>query len=272
MSSNGNGDTRASVQSVERAVTILELLARNGSGTVTEVSHELGVHKSTAFRLLATLVGRGLVEQHGETGEYSLGFGLVNLAQAVTVGPNLTRQAHAACEWLAEQTGESVTLSVLDGLESVTIDQILATSSVVSRSWLGRRTPLHCTSTGKVALAHLPDQVRRKVLAGPHEKYTPSTIVDPAALRTEIKRVRQTGYALAKEEFEEGLSTIAAPVREADGSVVAAIGVAGPAYRLDDDEFERIARLTRDAAAQTSSRLGYLFGSDGDAELADQPS
>ncbi|HLR96008.1 MAG TPA: IclR family transcriptional regulator [Jiangellaceae bacterium] len=272
MNINGTGHTRGGIQSIDRAVTVLQYLAYNGSGSVTEVSHELDVHKSTAFRILNTLVGRGLVEQHGETGEYSLGFGLVHLAQAVSVGPNLTRQAHEACQWLAEQTAETVTLSVLDGLDTVTIDQILASSSVVSRSWLGRRTPLHCTSTGKVALAHLPEVVRRRVLAGPHEQYTERTITDPAVLSTEIDQVHAEGYAFAIEELEEGLSTAAAPVRAADGSVIAAMGVTGPAYRLDADELQRISKLVREAAAQASSRLGYLAAGNGGTTPPAEPS
>ena len=245
------------VQSIERAVTILEFLARNGWSGVTEVGNELEVHKSTAFRMLSTLEGRGLVEQHVSSGQYHLGFGLVHLARAVRVGPDLARQIQPNCEWLAQKTSETVTLTVLEGEECVTIDQIISTSTVVSRSWLGRRTPLHCTSPGKVFLASLPASRCEEILSEVHEPFTEHTMVSPEALRDEVRRVRSLGYATTAEEFEEGLSAVAAPVRAADGTVVAAIGISGPTYRLDEAETARAVPLVREAAEQASVRFGY---------------
>ncbi|MGH3425066.1 MAG: IclR family transcriptional regulator, partial [Nocardioidaceae bacterium] len=187
-----------------------------------------------------------------------LGFGLVHLANAVTVGPDLTRQAQAGCEWLAELSEETVTLSVLEGDESVTVDQIISTSTVVTRSWLGRRTPLHCTSPGKVFLASLPTSRRSGIIAGRHERHTERTIVDPERLREEVERVRVDGYATAFEELEDGLSSAAAPIRGVDGSVVAAIGVSGPSYRLDADRMREVVPLVCEAADRVSAGLGHL--------------
>jgi DNA-binding IclR family transcriptional regulator len=251
--STSNGRSSGHVQSVERAIAILELLARHDWAGVTDVGNTLGVHKSTAFRLLSTLESRGLVEQHAQTGKYRLGFGLVHLAHAVTVGPDVTRQAQSGCEWLARYSEETVTLSVLEGNESVTIDQILSTSTVASRSWLGRRTPLHCTAPGKVFLAHLDDDAREAIVTGTHVRYTQHTIVDPALLRDELEQVRVNGYATTFEEFEEGLAAAAAPVFGADNDVVAAIGLSGPSYRLDPDEITKAGVLVRDAAAMAST-------------------
>lgn len=252
---NGGGQ----VQSVDRAVAVLEFLARNGWSGVTEVGEALDVHKSTAFRLLSTLESRGLVEQHTETGQYHLGFGLVHLARAVVVGPDIARRARTACEWLAERTSETVTLSVLEADGCVTIDQIIADSAVVSRSWLGRRTPLHCTSPGKVLLAYLPPDRRDELLSGPLERFTDHTITDAAELRDVLERVRDDGYATTVEELEEGLSAAAAPVRAADGHVVATIEVSGPSYRLGPAELVEVVRLVREAADQASARFGYTI-------------
>lgn len=235
----------------------MEFLARNGWSGVTEVGDALDVHKSTAFRLLSTLESRGIVERHVETGQYHLGFGLVDLARAVIVGPDIAGRARAACEWLAERTDETVTLSVLEGEECVSIDQIIAASTIVSRSWLGRRTPLHCTSTGKVILAFLPDDQQAELVAGPHKPYTEATIVDPAALRELLAQVRENGCAMTQEEYEEGLSSAAAPVYAADGRVVATIEVSGPSYRLGDTELAEIAPLVVEAALKASTRFGY---------------
>lgn len=261
--SSSDDRARGRVQSVERAVTILEFLARNEWSGVTDIGNELGVHKSTAGRILSTLEARGLVEQHVDSGKYRLGVGLVHLARAVTVEPELTREAKAACEWLAQQTEETVTLAVLEGDECVTIDQIISTSTVVSRSWLGRRTPLHCTAPGKVFLASLPAARRAEVLAGPHQPHTERTIIDPVALREEIEQVGTDGYATTCEEFEDGLSAAAAPVRGADGTVVAVIGLSGPSYRLGEEQLAQVAPLVRDAAMQASSRIGYWHRDEG---------
>jgi DNA-binding IclR family transcriptional regulator len=253
-----SGERRSNgVQSVERAITILEFLARSGWSGATEVGHELGVHKSTAFRLLSTLERRGLVEQHADSGKYRLGAGLAHLARGITTDPDLTQQARYACEWLARQTEETVTLTVLEGSDCVTIDQIVSTSTVVSRSWLGRHTPVHCTSPGKVFLALLPEERRAELLALSRERYTERTIVDPDELRAEIERVRSAGYATTVDEFEVGLTAAAAPVRAADGAVVAAIGVSGPSYRLTAQRLGELVPLVRDAALLASVRLGY---------------
>lgn len=255
--STSNGRSTGTVQSVERAIAILEFLARNEWAGVTDVGHALGVHKSTAFRLLNTLESRGLAERNLHTGKYRLGFGLVHLAHAVTVEHDVTRQAQVGCEWLAEHSEETVTLSVLEAYESVTIDQILSTSTVASRSWLGRRTPLHCTAPGKVLLAALDDDERESIIAGPHERYTDFTIVDAEALREEIDHVRAHGYASTYQEFEEGLSAAASPVYGTDGSVVAAIGLSGPSYRLDEEQLAASAPIVREAAEKASAGFGY---------------
>ncbi|MGH3517632.1 MAG: IclR family transcriptional regulator [Haloechinothrix sp.] len=245
------------VQSVERAITILEFLARDGWSGVTDVGNELGVHKSTAFRLLSTLERRGLVEQHADSGKYRLGAGLAHLARGIAVDPGITQQARYGCEWLARQTDETVTLTVLEDTECVTIDQIVSSSTVISRSWLGRRTPVHCTSPGKVFLAFLPADRQAVLIDRVHERYTDRTIVDPAELRTEIERVRADGYATNFDEFEGGLTAAAAPVRAADGTVVAAIGVSGPSYRLAEHQLLELAPSVREAADLASARLGY---------------
>lgn len=253
MSENSDELAPGHVRSVDRAVTILEFLARNGWSGVTDVGHALGVHKSTAFRLLSTLEARGLVEQHVDSGKYRLGFGLVQLAHAVGVGPDIRHQARAGCEWLAEQTEETITLAVLEGGSAVTIDQIVSTSTVASRSWLGRSTPLHCTSPGKVFLASMSDEEFADVVGRGLERSTERTIIDPDVLAEHVRQVRADGYATTIDEFEDGLSSTAAPVLATDGSVVAAIVVSGPTQRLDEGRLTALAPLVREAGARASA-------------------
>lgn len=245
------------MQSVERAISILEFLAHNGWSGVTDVAAELRVHKSTASRLLSTLERRGLVEQHADSGKYRLGVGIAYLARAVNINPDITQGARAGCEWLAQHTDETVTLTVLGEADCITVDQISSSSSVASQSWLGRHTPLHCTSPGKVFLAHEGVERRDRLLTGPLARYTERTVTDPAEVRAELERVLADGVATAVDEFEDGLTSVAAPVRAADGVVVAAICASGPSYRLDAEQLARLVPVVRDAADIASNRLGY---------------
>jgi DNA-binding IclR family transcriptional regulator len=260
---SNNGDPKAVVQSVDRALAILEILEREGWMGVTALAAELQIHKSTAFRLLATLEQRGLVEQHVETQKYRLGFALVRLAGAVRAGLDLTRSARPVCEWLSEQTGETVNLAVLEGGEVVNIDQVNLSSSVVSVDWLGRRTGLHVTSTGKVFLASLPERVRDDILRSGLPRLTDRTITDPDRLRAELADIRERGWGSTEEELELGLNAVAAPVHGADGSVLAAICVSGPVFRLTRERLSAVGPLAADAAQQISRRLGSPTSDDG---------
>jgi DNA-binding IclR family transcriptional regulator len=246
------------LQSVARAVRALELIAEAGALGVSELGRLLGVHKATASRLIATLAERGLVERDPVTEKYRLGFGLIRLAGAAMAGLDLVRTGHPILEDLAERTRETVNLGVLSGDAVVYVDQISGTRAIVSVSWVGRSTPLHCTSNGKVLLANMPAAERDRLLARPLERLSPHTIVDPAALVAQLGEIRIRGYAQTLEELEEGLNAVAAPVRGSDGDVVAALSVSGPAFRMRAVDLPRIARLTMEAAGAVSRRLGYV--------------
>jgi DNA-binding IclR family transcriptional regulator len=246
------------IQSVGRALTILELLADEREMGVTELGRRLGVHKATASRMVATLGEHGLVERDPATDRYRLGVGLMRLAGTAAASLELVSGARPMLEELARQTGETVNLAVLDGDEVMNIDQITGTRSVVSTSWVGKRTPLHCTSNGKVLLAFMEEGERNRLLELPLDRRTKNTITDVSALRTDLARVRAEGYAFTIEEIEEGLNAAAAPVRDAGGNVVAAVSVAGPAFRLVPAELPRIARDTKETAGAISRRLGFI--------------
>ena len=254
---SGNNQTRAAVQSVHRAVSVLEFLSRVGWAGVTEVANALDVHKSTAYRLLATLKDRGLVEQDVDTDRYRLGMGMVALASTVAADLDLVRAARPVCQRLSEQTQETVTLTVLAGDEAVVIYQASAPSSAVSVNWTGRHVPLHCGSDGKILLAHLPESRQRSILRRPLSRFTENTIVDPARLRVQLRAIRANGSASAVQEFEIGLNSVGAPIRSADGSVIAALSVSGPAFRLPLSSLPRLQELAVGAAADISRRLGF---------------
>ena len=248
------------VRSVDRAVAILDLLARDGWRSGAEVARDLGVHRSTALRLLSTLERHALVERDPRTAKYRLGRRLPQLASVVTGELDLRFVARPVCEQLAGTVGETVTLDVLDADQIVPIEQATGSTSVVSINWLGRRTPVHCTASGKVILAFAQVAVRERLLSRPLEPMTPHTIVDRAQLEEQLAAARESGFARTFQELEVGLNAIAAPVYSAHGDVVAAIDVSGPAHRLREGDRPELVGLTREAAADLSRRLGYRTG------------
>jgi DNA-binding IclR family transcriptional regulator len=253
---NGRG-AAGSVQSVDRAVSVLEILARHGEAGVTEIADELDVHKSTAFRLLGVLENRGLVAQEKERGKYYLGAGVLRLAGAAAVRLDISQEGVPVCRELADELGETSNIAVLDDDAAVNIMQARGTASVTAQNWLGRRTPLHATASGKVLLAHLPPTLREGLLARPLHRFTERTVTGAAALRGELETVAQRGYAITQEELEIGLAAVAAPVRSHDGKVIAAISVSGPVYRLSPDRLPELAKRALAAGAELSRRMGY---------------
>ncbi len=252
-----NSKSSSAVQSVDRAITVMEFLSHQGWSGVTEVANEIGIHKSTAYRLLATLKDRGLVEQDSATEKYRLGFGIVLLASTVTADLDVVRYARPVCERLSEETEETVTLTAMEGDEAVVIHQTLPTSSMMNVDWSGWHTPPHTTAAGKVLLAHLPEHQRRIILRRPLESFTEHTIVESEDLRAQLREIRETGYGYTIEELEVGMNAAGAPIRSADGAVVAAVGVSGPAFRFPADSIPEMGELVVKAAEEISQRLGF---------------
>jgi DNA-binding IclR family transcriptional regulator len=255
---DGGGKARDnSVQSVDRAISILQVLARRGVAGVTEISKELSVHKSTVSRLLGTLEARGLVDQATQRGRYRLGYGVTQLAEGASNKQDLTLISRPVCNDLAEDVGETVNVVVHEGRTVVTIDQVMGSSSITTVNWFGQRQTLHATSAGKVFLASMPQDELQTYLDEEMTRYTPHTIVDPAKLETELVSVREKGYARTMEEQEIGLVAVAAPIRALDGRVIAALAVSGPTFRIDETRISSIAKRLLSAAAEISERNGY---------------
>lgn len=265
--SNGNGEKRATgdapqsqVQSVDRALSILGILARQGEAGVTEIAAELDVHKSTAFRLVVALENHDLVEQIGDRGKYRLGFGIVRLAGATTAKLDISRESRPVCERLAAELGETVNVAVLDGGAAIYVSQEQGRAAVSVTNWIGQRTPLHATSTGKVLLAWAGQDQLTALLENRLLKHTDRTITGKAALRAELEKVRERGWACTSEELEIGLNAVAAPIRDGADKVVAAVCVSGPSFRLTVESFPAVAGKLLDGAREISTRIGN-FGS-----------
>lgn len=250
-------DKGSSVQSVDRALAILELVAARGDSGITEIAEELEVHKSTASRLVAALQRRRLLEQVGERGKYALSYGIVRLAAATAARLDVARLGQPICQRLAESLGETVNIAVTDGEAGITVVQEYGTAAITSQNWVGRRSPLHATSAGKVLLAWMAEDDRRPRLRRRLPRFTDDTIVEAGALRTELARVLDEGHARSFEELEVGMHAVAVPVFSADDTVGSALSATGPSYRLPRRRARAIVGDLREGAAELSAKLGF---------------
>ncbi len=219
------------VQSIERAFSVLGALA-DGPAGVTDVAVRVGLAKSTAARMLASLEREGAVEQvPGET-RYQLGPRIAALASGRQETRGLVAIAHPALVELAGVTGEAAGLSVPDGRTVHYIDQVDSPNPVQVRDWTGSRIPMHAVSSGQVFLAHVSPSALARILAEPLEAFTPKTLTSAAVLLERLRAVRRDGHAWVHEEFAVGIASIAAGIAGADGELIAAVHVHGPTYRF----------------------------------------
>jgi len=251
-----NGGTAAPVQSVDRALTILELLARGGESSVTDIAAGLGVHKSTAFRLLATLETHRLVEQVNDRGRYRLGVGNLRLAGATTARLDVVSEARPVTRQLASDTGETVNITVLSDESALYLDQVAGNSALQSHNWVGQRIPLHATSNGKVLLSELSDAELAAALPD-LPRFTAHTITSRRELVAQLAEVRRVGYAVAVDELEMGLTAAAAPIRSAHGDIIASMSISGPTFRLNRARLDDTVPMVVAAALEVSHRLGW---------------
>ena len=243
------------VQSIERAFAVLGALADGPLG-VTEVGQRARLPKSTAARLLASLGREGVVEQvPGET-RYRLGPRLALLASGVRPTRSLVALARSSLSQLASTAGEAAGLSVPDGDLVHYIDQVDSPNPVSVRDWTGSRVPLHAVSSGQVLLAFWPPAALDRYLERPLERFTDRTLVAAADVRARVRQVQRDGYAWVRDEFDEGISSVAAPIADASGEVVAAVHLHGPSYRFPASGRDgAVAALVVAAGARISESL-----------------
>jgi len=250
----------SSVQSIRRAFDVLEALGDGPLG-VTEVADRAGLPKSTAARLLATLSGEGAVEQIPGDTAYRLGPRLITLAGGFSLTRSLAAIARPILAELAAASGEAAGLGVPDGDLVHYIDQVDTPNPVQVRDWTGARAPLHAVSSGQVLLAFRPAGAVDRFLAGPLESFTARTLVDPEAVRARLHEVRRQGFTWAIEEFDPGISSVAAPIADASGEVIAAVHLHGPSYRFppvgggSEDASAELAQLVVIGAARIAAGL-----------------
>ncbi len=247
------------MQSVDRALSLLELLAQSGGGTsLTDLSARAGLNISTCHHLLATLLKAGYVAQVPGRRTYALGARVLHLGQAFMRQVDLPRRAQPVLDRLNEATGEAVQLAVLQGDQVVTVAKSEARQAVrVDAGVIGTAEPPHATATGKAMLAWLPDdQVRRILDVNGLKSFTPNTITDRAALIEDMRHVRRNGFAIDREEFQQGVVCIGAAVRDHSGAVIGSLSVSAPAFRAGEEHLALIRHAVGEAARELSAEFG----------------
>jgi DNA-binding IclR family transcriptional regulator len=242
---------------LERGLRLLQFFAAAGEATPAEAAKATGLSRSATYRIADRLRGWGFLEANPATEALRLGSEAVRLGMAALASLEVTRLAPPYLRRLADQTKETVNLAVVDGDEVVYIHKEEGTLAVKMSARLGSRRPLHCTALGKAYLAALaPEELEARLAGLELARHTAATITDPAALAAELERVRRRGWAVDDEEVEEGVYCLGAAVRDHRRLAVAAISVAGPAYRLRA-RADQVGTLVAGTAAAISRRLGH---------------
>jgi DNA-binding IclR family transcriptional regulator len=245
-------------QTVLRAVALLKSFsdARPEWG-LSDLARAVGLNKTTTYRLLTALEAEGMITRSAHTEGYRLGPAAIALGGQALRSNGLRAAAHAELVVLARATQETATLEVLAEGQVLILDEVMGTHVLGNVQSLGTRWPAHATSTGKILLAHLPAAECDAILASGLAPFTSHTLTRLPALRRELARARSQGYAVAREELEDGFVAIGAAVRNYAGHVVAAVSVGGPSLRLTADRLPELGRLVMEAGERISRQLGF---------------
>ncbi|MGB6607368.1 MAG: IclR family transcriptional regulator [Atribacterota bacterium] len=247
------------IKVLDKTFSILEILLQHGSAiNMTEISEKLGLYPSTTHRILDTLRHWGYVEQDPKSQKYRLGLKLLELGMAKLHQMDLAREATPYLKELVKQCNETVHLGVLEGGEVLYLAKEESSQTIRMISYVGKRAPLHCTSLGKVLLAYLSVEERKKILEEKVlSRLTENTITDKRELEKELDNVREQGFALDREENEKDVRCVAAPIKNYQGEVIAAVSISSPIFRIDKNKQNDLKKALIETSEKISTRLGY---------------
>jgi IclR family transcriptional regulator, KDG regulon repressor len=250
---------RGGVQSIGRAFAILEEVARNRDGIgLADLSKRVGLHNSTTFHLIRTMVSLGYIRQMKDTKRYRIGRPLFALAAGCLDEIEMVSLATPVLEQLSRDSGESSHFAIHMGDSVVVIARTSGPGAFQFADRVGVVRPTHCTALGKVILAALrPEQLDRHLARSELKPFTTKSITEPDRLGREIEEVRRTGIAFDDGEFDTELRCVAVPVRDFTGQVIGAIGISGPVWRLSIQTLQTRARTVQQAAAALSAEFGF---------------
>ena len=251
--------SRQPLQTVLKALALLQAFDLDEEWLgVRELGRILNLNSATVHNLLSTLATAGFVEQDPGSRKYRLGLGLVRMAGIKLAQLDIVGIANPLLKHLAESTGETITLSVLHGDDLLYLAKVESAQPVRVASRIGGSAPLHCSANGKALLAFRPPAEIDRMLARPLKRYTEATVVNPERIKEDLKRIRGSGYATDFGAYIEGVNAIAAPVRDAQGVIVASLGVVAPASRLTRSKASTYASPAIATANHIASGLGWI--------------
>jgi DNA-binding IclR family transcriptional regulator len=240
-------------QQIQRALDVIEAIAEAPRGlTLTELAQELGLPKSSVLRLVANLEMRRYVEQD-QNNRYRIGLRVFSIGGRALADNILRTCARPYLEDLALRVGESTYLAILDQEQALYIDRIESPMPVRSHSPIGSHRPLSVTAVGKVLLAGMGPAAAADILSSRAGSGSPA----PDDLDQRLRRIAVDGYAIDVGEYDEGLTCIAAPIRDSHGDVIAALGLSGPSWRIPDDRLPTVVGLLIVNAQGVSRELGH---------------
>ncbi|RUS43908.1 IclR family transcriptional regulator [Cohnella sp. AR92] len=252
--------TEKSIQSVDRALAILELfLGSSPELSVKEISLATGLSKSTAHGIIRTLERGGYLQQNPADLKYKLGMKLFRLGNAFAGSLEIGGIARPILRDLADRLKETVHLVVRQQDEAIYVDKVEGPQSLRIYSHVGKRAPWHCTGVAKAILAYQDEDTVDRLLAQAElQPFTKFTITDVDQLREQMRHIRENGFALDNEEIELGLRCVAAPIFDHQGQAVASVSCSIPSLRLDETKLPEVVRTITRAAAGISRGMGYL--------------
>lgn len=250
------------LQTLSRAVAVLDCFTHEQTELgVREIARQVNLSSSATGRLLASLKEMGILSQNPDTRTYSMGARVLTWAGSYNAILDVRNRALPAIRELHESTRETISLYVLDGDERLCVERLESPQTVRIVTRVGRRLPLYAGSAGKVMLAYLTAARQEAIISGqPLEALTPKTITDPAALRRELKKVREQGCAVSYGEWISDAAGVAAPIFDQEGAVVAAISISGPAQRFTKEKAQQYCVEVKRVVAQISASMGYSGG------------
>jgi IclR family transcriptional regulator, KDG regulon repressor len=237
---------------------LVELAASPGAGmTLTELCTQVGMHRTTMFRILATLQARGFVSRDEDSGRYRLGLGVLVLASGLLRSLDIRQIARPILEELCRRTQELVYLTVLDDGDVITVEAFDSDQLISLRAAIGDRRPAYCTASGKAILAYLPDDDVDQILARGMPALTQRTITSPVVMHHHLAEIRKRGFASDDEERMEGLRCVAAPIRNLEGAVLGSTSIAVQMMRASLPRLDELGHEIAIADGKISRQLGY---------------
>lgn len=247
------------IRAVDRALNVLLCFSRDTPAlTMTQIAESVGLNKSTVHRLLATLESRRFLERDPETGVYKLGIRMLQMAYLTLEGNDLRKVATPYLQRLCKQFGETVNLAVLDDTDVLFLDVNESPQRVKLAASIGQRLPAFSTASGKAILAYLPVEEVRHILAKGMPQHTPYTITSPEKYFENLAQIRQQGYAISTQEYEEGINVISAPIFDEGDRPIGSISIAGPTYRLPQEKLIEISPTITAVAREISSEFNLI--------------